>query len=40
MIKAGMGMVAGAMLHGNKLPSALNDLRCITDEISDEIFPE
>ncbi len=40
LIKAGMGMVAGAMLHGNKLPSALNELRSITDEISDEIFKE
>lgn len=40
LIKAGMGMVVGAMLLGNKLPSALNELRCITDEISDEIFPE
>lgn len=40
LIKAGMGMVAGAMLLGNKLPSALNELRCITDEFSDEIFKE
>lgn len=40
LIKAGMGMVVGAMLLGNKLPSALNELRCITDEISDEIFKE
>ena len=40
LIKAGMGMVVGAMLLGNKLPSALNELRCITDEFSDEIFKE
>ena len=40
LIKAGMGVVVGAMLLGNKLPSALNELRSITDEISDEIFPE
>lgn len=40
LIKAGMGVVVGAMLLGNKLPSALNELRCITDEISDEIFKE
>lgn len=40
LIKTGMGMVVGAMLLGNKLPSALNELRCITDEFSDEIFKE
>lgn len=40
LIKAGMGMVVGAMLLGNKQPSALNELRCITDEFSDEIFKE
>lgn len=40
LIKAGMGVVVGAMLLGNKLPSALNELRCITDEISDDIFKE
>lgn len=40
LIKAGMGVLVGAMLLGNKLPSALNELRSITDEISDEIFPE
>ena len=31
LIKAGMGVVVGAMLLG-KLPSALNELRSITDE--------
>lgn len=40
LIKAGIGIVVGAMLLGNKLPSALKELRNITDEISDEIFPE
>lgn len=40
LIKAGIGMVIGAMLLGNKLPSALKELRNITDEISNEIFPK
>lgn len=40
LIKAGIGVVVGAMLLGNKLPSALKELRSITDEISEEIFPE
>ena len=40
LIKAGIGIVVGAMLLGNNLPSALKELRNITDEISDEIFPE
>lgn len=40
LLKAGMGVVVGAMLLGTKLPSALNELRSITDEISDEIFKE
>lgn len=40
LIKAGIGVVGGAMLLGNKLPNALNELRKITDEISDGIFPE
>lgn len=40
LIKAGIGMVVGAMLPGNKLPSALKELRSITDEIIDEIFPK
>ncbi len=38
LIKAGIGIVVGAMLLGDKLPSALNKLRNITDEITDEIF--
>ncbi len=40
LIKAGIGIVVGAMLLGNKLPLALKELRSITDEITDEIFPE
>lgn len=40
LIKAGIGIAVGAMLLGNRLPSALKELRNITDEISDEIFPE
>lgn len=38
LVKAGMGIVVGAMLLGNKLPSALKELRNITDEITDEIL--
>ncbi len=40
LIKAGIGIVVGAMLLGNRLPLALKELRSITDEITDEIFPE
>lgn len=40
LIKAGIGIVVGAMLLGNKFPSALKELRNIVDEINDEIFPE
>lgn len=40
LIKAGIGMVVGAMLLSNKLPSALKELRSITDEIINEIFPK
>lgn len=40
LIKAGIGIVVGAMLLGNKLPTALKELRNITDEISDEVFSE
>lgn len=39
LIKAGIGIVVGAMLLGNKLPNALKGLLKITDEITDEIFP-
>lgn len=38
LIKAGIGIVVGAILLGNKLPSALKELRNITDEITDEIL--
>ena len=40
LIKAGIGIVVGAMRLGNKLPSALKEFRSITDEISEEIFKE
>lgn len=40
LIKAGMGVIVGAMLLGNRLPTALKKLRSITDETTDEIFPE
>lgn len=40
LIKAGIGIVVGAMLLGNRLSSALKELRSITDEITDEVFPE
>lgn len=40
LIKAGIGIVVGAMLLGNKLPLALKELCSITDEITDKIFPE
>lgn len=40
LIKAGIGVVVGAILLGNRLPLALKELRSITDEITDEIFPE
>ena len=40
LIKAGIGIVVGAMLLGNKFPSALKELRNIVDEINDEIFQE
>lgn len=40
LIKAGIGIVVGAKLLGNKLPSALKEFRKITDDISEEIFKE
>ena len=40
LIKAGIGVVVGAMLLGNKLPIAVKELCSITDEISEEIFKE
>ena len=40
LVKAGIGIVVGVMLLGNKLPNSLKELFKITDEITDEIFPE
>lgn len=40
LLKAGIGIVVGAMLLGNKLPSTLKELGSITDKITDEFFPE
>lgn len=40
LIKAGIGIVVGAMLLGNRLPLALKDLLKITGEITDEVFRE
>lgn len=40
LIKAWIGVTVGAMLLGNKLPTDLQELRKITDEITDEIFRE
>lgn len=40
LIKAGIGIVVGAMLLGNKLPSALKEFLKITDEITDKFFRE
>lgn len=38
LIKAGIGIVFGAMLLGNKLPSAVKELWGIIDESTDDIF--
>ena len=40
LLKAAAGTVVAAILLGKRLPAALNELRTITDEITDEIFPE
>lgn len=40
LIKAGMGIVVGAILLGHKLPDAMNELFKITSEITDEVFRE
>ena len=40
LVKACIGVVIGAMLLGRRLPLALKELRSITDDISDEIFPD
>ncbi len=38
LIKAGIGIVVGAMLLGDRVPEAMKELRSITDEISDEML--
>lgn len=40
LIKAWIGVTVGAMLLGHKLPDTLKEFFKITDEITDEIFPE
>lgn len=40
LIKAGMGVVVGAMLLGSRLPTALKELHDIAYEYFDEIFRE
>lgn len=40
LIKAGIGIVIGAMILGNRLPMALREHHAIIDEITDEIFRE
>lgn len=40
LIKAEIGIVIEAMLLGSRLPSALQEFRNITEEISEEIFKE
>lgn len=38
LIKAGIGIVIGAMLLGNRLPVALKELYEITEEFTDDMF--
>lgn len=38
LIKAGIGIVIGAMLLGNRLPAALKELYEITEEFTDDMF--
>ena len=40
LIKAGIGIVIGAMILGNRLPAALNELYEITEEFTDDMFRE
>lgn len=40
LVKAGIGIVIGAMILGNRLPMALREHHAIIDEITDEIFRE
>lgn len=38
LIKAGIGIVIGAMILGNRLPAALKELYEITEEFTDDMF--
>lgn len=40
LIKAGIGLVIGAMILGNRLPAALKELYEITEEFTDDMFRE
>lgn len=40
LLKAAAGAVVAAILLGKRRPAALKEFRNITDEITDEIFPE
>lgn len=40
LIKAGIGVVVGAMLLGSRLYTALKELFDITDEFTDDMFKE
>ncbi|ROT16178.1 hypothetical protein [uncultured Muribaculum sp.] len=40
LIKAGIGIVIGAMILGNRLPAALKELYEITEEFTDDMFRE
>lgn len=40
LLKAAAGAAVAAILLGKRLPDALKEFRSITDEITDEIFPE
>lgn len=40
LIKAGLGIVVGAMLLGSRLPTALKELFDITNEFTDDLLRE
>lgn len=40
LIKAGIGIVIGAMILGSRLPTALKELYEITEEFTDDMFRE
>lgn len=40
LIKAGIGIVIGAMILGSRLPAALKELYEITEEFTDDMFRE